>query len=132
MPLTDNQKLLLLAFGNSASTLLTSDEVTFFLGEEHNVYMAAAAALEAVAKQAGNVRSKSVGALSITYAEAEEFRNRASNLRARGSAHQTMTVGGLSKSQRDTYADDSDLVQPYFTSDMHKNVGPLEEELRES
>ena len=123
MPLlTDAQKVLLLAFGNSASALLTTDEINFFISSEHNLYMAAAACLEASArKSTGNVRSKTIGALSITYADAEDFRKRAAMLRARGSAHQVMSVGGLSEAERDSYAEDTDLVQPYFSTEMHRN-----------
>ena len=123
MALTASQQLLLLAFGSSSSTLLTSDEVPFLISAEHNVYMASAAACELLAGKGGAVHSKTVGSLTITYAATDELRKRAAYLRARGGAHQVLTAGGVYESDRDTIEDDSDIIQPAFERGIHDNPG---------
>ncbi|MDD5034127.1 MAG: hypothetical protein PHE55_05160 [Methylococcaceae bacterium] len=117
---------------DSTRPLFQDAELNFLIGSEHNVYMAAAAACDIQAARQSSVKSKSVGDLSLSYFGPEEWKRRGELLRARGSAHQVLSAGGITVAAREALEEDDSLLQPYFTLGMHDNrsapTGENEEE----
>lgn len=112
-----------LAQDHRASQMKVSDaEVAFLIAEEANVYMAAAACAEKVAGRSGNISSKSVGDLSISYG-AEHYTTLAKTLRQRGMGYQLPILRGASISGKEILEEDSDAVQPSFARDMLQGTG---------
>ena len=107
---------------NSVRQQVTDEEIDFVLGEEANVYMAAARVAELVAGRVGAVASKRVGSLSITYGS-QYYSQLAASLRARGSLYQVPTAGGLSKSEKLAEQQDTDRVKPQFEIGMQDIPG---------
>lgn len=97
---------------------VTDEEIDFVVAEEQNAYMAAARVAELVVGRIGPVTSKRVGSLSVSYG-AEFYTKLAASLRARGSAYQVPTAGGLSKSERLAAEQDADRVAESFTVGLH-------------
>jgi hypothetical protein len=106
---------------DSTRQLFQDAEITYLLAQEHNVYMAAGAACDIQAARQSAIKSKSVGDLSLSYFGPEEWKRRATILRARGGAHMVLTAGGISVADRDSLQKDDSLLQPYFTLGQHDN-----------
>jgi len=117
---------------NSTRQLFQDAELTYLISQEHNVYMAAAAACDIQAARQSSVKSKSVGDLSLSYFGPDEWKRRGVLLRARGSAHQVLSAGGITVADRESMEKDDSLLQPYFELGMHDNrsvpTGESEEE----
>jgi hypothetical protein len=103
---------------------ISDEEVAWLLSENgNNVYLAGASAATTVsAKLSNQVRTKTVGALSITYAaRAQEYRTLASDLEAAANKKTAIAVysGGISRADKDLQEEDTDWDQPAFRREMH-------------
>lgn len=109
---------------------LSDEEIAWLLSQNgNNVYAAAeAGAVEVATFFSGQARTKTVGALSITYeAKATEYRSLASMLRFKravgfGSAIVPYS-GGISVSDKALQRADTDYDQPFFRRGMHDSPG---------
>ena len=113
---------------DSARQLARDEEIDWALTQEMNVFMASAAILEAIANRFRGVSSKTVGSLSLSYEGADAMLRRAERLRQRGKTYQTLSAGGISLADRDTLADNTDLIQPNFRLGIHDNPGSVPSE----
>lgn len=106
----------LTAAGANGGKFCTDAQIAFAIAEEMNVYMAAARLAELLGAASGNVATRRVGDVSITY-DPKIYRDLAVLLRARGMAHQALYAGGQSVADKQTDRDDTDVVQPSFAID---------------
>ncbi len=104
----------------SARPLMVDAEIDWAQTLEENRYMAAAFCCEALVARAGNVSSKRVGGLALTY-DVEFYRGLAATLRARGMSHQLPYCGGISVADKLSQEDDSDWVPVRFFRGMFDN-----------
>lgn len=131
----------LLGDTDDTDQVFSDEEIDWLLTETNNVYYAAAMAAEAVSSSLqtsqsnDGVSTKTVGALSISYNNAErakEFRDLARSLRVRGALNGTLVIysGGISKADKLTREQDSDWDKPDFARGMFDYPGselkPLE------
>jgi hypothetical protein len=106
-----------------------SDEmITTILGLESNAYLAAAAAARAIAGRYASQIDKQVGDLRLTYSQrAKAWSDLSKTLTSAASRSGSGIIrpwaGGISRSDKRTYATDTDLVQPAFTRDMQETPG---------
>lgn len=100
--------------------LMFDEEVTWVLTQEANTYMAAAACCDILVARGGNIKSKTVGDLSITY-DVGFYRALAATLRARGLTHQTPYAGGISIADKIAQQGDSDWVPPAISRGLDNN-----------
>lgn len=117
-----NQVRLLAQENVSTRQRVLDEEIYYILGEEANVYMAAARVADLVAGRVGPVASKRVGSLSVTYGSTlggSYYTQLAARLRARGSGSQTPSAGGLSRSEQLAATQDADRIAAQFTVGMH-------------
>ena len=101
---------------------VTNEEIDFLLTQEANVYMAAAACCELVAARIGPISMKRVGDLVINYNESY-YREHAAFLRARGQTYQTLSVGGVSVSDKQVLEGDDDWLKFRFHRNLHDYLG---------
>ena len=108
------------------------EEIQWALTQEKNVYMAAAAVAMAIYRKnrEGGVQELTVGETKIKYDRAMEFRALAEDLRMRGSTYKVPSAGGVYEDDRETYEEDTDLIQPAFGVGMHDN--PNADEVNEA
>lgn len=119
-----------------ATAQLADAEILWLLTQNTNVYFAAALAADKVAAKytissggGSGVKTKTVGALSISYESAkersEEYRTMATSLRFQGAITGGWLPysGGISKSDKETREQDSDWDRPAFSRGMHDNPG---------
>lgn len=107
-----------------ASAIFQDEEIDWLLTQNSNVYFAAALGADAAASQFSSnakagVKTKTVGALSISYSNterAEEYRTMAASLRRRAAVHSVLIpyAGGTSKSDKELNEQDTDWNQPNF------------------
>lgn len=119
---------------DEASAKVSDEEIAYLLAQGGDVYWAAISAAEFVATTFSNqARTKTVGALSITYeASASEYRLLARDLRLRRIRMGGFIPysGGISISDKRTNVLDSDRTKPAFSRGMHDNPnGPADERL---
>jgi hypothetical protein len=108
---TRNQVRFWIQDTQSSRPLLQDAEVDWTLTTESNVYMAAAACCDLLVAKAGNVRTRKVGDLELTY-DPEFYRQLADVLRARGAGHQLPYAGGISIADKMAQENDPDWVPP--------------------
>jgi hypothetical protein len=106
----------------AARPLLQDEEIQLADSQHANVFMAAAACCDQLIARAGNISSRKVGDLSLTY-DPKFYRELRGGLRARGLAHQVPSAGGLSVADKLAQAADSDAVRPAFVRGMEENPG---------
>lgn len=106
----------------TARQLLQDAEVDWVQTLEANAYMMAAMCCEILVARAGNVKSKTVGPLSLTY-DPEFYRGLAATLRARGMTNQMPYCGGISIADKVAQQDNPDWVPPRFFRGMFDNPG---------
>ena len=124
---------------SSTDCSISDEEIDYLLGQTAgNTYMAAAMASDIIATNysaasaSGAVKSKSVGSLSISYADkATEYRTVAKTLRRQmavgfGGAIKPYS-GGISKADKGRLEADADFDQPWFSRGMHDNPGGTRE-----
>lgn len=108
---------------SAAGTFALSDEeIAFMIAQEANVYMAAARACDILANKMGPLRSKKVGDLMLEFSR-EDFAALAASYRSRGMTYQIPTVGGISRSDKETLTGDTDWLPPLFNRRMQENPG---------
>lgn len=117
----------------SATAVFSDEEIDWLLTESPNPYLAAALAADAAASSLtsgtnSGVKTKTVGALSITYADAEkaqDYRKMAASLRLRAALARTFIPysGGISVSDKETREADTDWDKPAFSRGMHDYPG---------
>lgn len=95
---------------NSAIPLFFDEEIDVMQTLEANTYCAAAALCESLTTIKGNVATKKVGELSITY-NPKFYRDLAGMLRARGAGHQIPYAGGISVADKMAFASNTDYTQ---------------------
>jgi hypothetical protein len=103
---------------------LSDEEIAWLLSTEGGPRSAAIAACSQLAtRYASLVTSKSVGGMSISYANrATEYRQLAKELRARAALNIAAYAGGISKADKEAVASDDDYGT-YFSVGMHDNAG---------
>lgn len=123
-----------------AQAVFSDEEIAWALTQNANVYFAAAVIADsAVAQFSGgnesDVKTKTVGALSISYGskeKAEEYRALGRSLRVRGAINSEIRPysGGISVSDKKLEEQDTDWDKPAFARGMHDYPGvdlkPLE------
>lgn len=107
---------------------ISDEEIAWLLSENgNNVYNAAIAGADNIASSfSSQARTKTVGALSITYeASAVEYRQLAKDLRLRRIRLGSFIPysGGISVSDKQTNQDDTDWDKPSFSRGMDDNIG---------
>ena len=119
---TSNRDKVRLLIGDTISTrpLLADEEIQFFLASEMNIYTAAARCCETLVARAGNIRSKKIRDLAITY-DPMAYQTLAATLFARGSGYQVPYAGGISVSDKVANASDPDAVAPAFARGIEDN-----------
>ncbi len=97
-----------------------NEEITFTLGEEANIYTAAACLLEAaINKITGTLSSKKVGDLALSFNVAET-RNRINTLRWKGRVkYEIPLVPAQDRDSKREHREDVDNVPPFFTREIH-------------
>lgn len=130
----------LLGDTSETTAVFTDEELTWLLTQNSNIYFAAAQAAESAATSAsqaitsgtGGVKTKTVGALSITFSDAAEAEKFASNYRAvahslriRGAINSTIMPysGGISKADKLATEADPDWDRGAFSRGMHDYPG---------
>lgn len=106
---------------NADDYLLEDDEISFLLTQNNNnIKQASANAVEGmIAELAREPDSKKVGNLSLGYAKRmEQLQTLLTNLRADANRRLTPYAGGISKTQKDIFKQDTDIVQPKFSKDL--------------
>ena len=116
-----------------AEAIFTDEEISWALTQNSNVYFAGALIADgAVAKFSGgsnsNVKTKTVGALSISYSDSEkaqEYRKLAGQLRVKGAINSKWQPysGGISRADKKAMEQDTDWDKPFFVRGMHDYPG---------
>jgi len=107
---------------DSNRQLANDEEICWTLEQEANIYMAGAIILEIVARRlsGSGISSKKVGDLSLTYRSSSELLLESAKLRSRGQAqYQEITAGGISRSEKDTHEQDTDIEKLDFKKGIH-------------
>lgn len=106
--------------------LLTDEEIGYHISERGSVLLAAADAAEAVAIQLGRLFDRSALGLSASPGRsADAYYKLSEKLQARAlSTSCTISVGGLSVSEKDNLKTSSDAVQPNFEMGQDDRDGP--------
>lgn len=115
---------------NSSDQLVQDEEIAYALANYGGPVHAAAVVCEQISGQfSREAVSKKVGSLSINFgAKAKEYANRCKQLRRLIATDLTeIFAGGLSISEKETLASDTDAVQPSFAKgqDDHPGVSDL-------
>lgn len=125
-PANSNKDAVRFLLGDVVETqaIFSDEEIDWALTQINNIYFAGALIADgAVAKFGGgsdsNVKTKTVGALSMSYGDSEkaqEYRTLAKSLRARGAIFSGWKPysGGISRSDKKTQQQDTDWDQPAF------------------
>lgn len=119
---------------DEANAKVSDEEIDWLLTQGGDVYWAAISAADHIATSFSNqARTKTVGALSITYeASASEYRLLARDLRLRRIRMGGFIPysGGISIEDKRTNVLDSDRSKPAFSRGMHDNPNnPIEERI---
>lgn len=125
-----------LLIGDTVDTkaVFQDEELDWFLTQNTNIYFAAALAADAAAarfsgsESSGSVKTKTVGSLSISYADTEriaEYRTLGRELRYRGAINASWQpyAGGISISDKKTNEQDTDWDRGAFARGMHDYPG---------
>lgn len=104
---------------NTSDQLVTDGEISYALAEEGGVIRAAVAICRAIAAKFSRQADKTVGKLSISMSQkAKAYNDLADRLQQKSSVLVTPYAGGLSVSEKETVAGDSDAMQPIFLRGM--------------
>jgi len=100
--------------------IFENEEITFTLGEEANIYTAAACLLEAaINKSTGTLSSKKVGDLALSFSVAET-RKRIETLKAKGRVkYEIPLVPAQDRDSKREHREDVENVPPFFTREIH-------------
>jgi len=106
------------AVGDTDTTdqLLSDEEIAYLLTEYGTVTAAAVSACEALAAKFARQVDRQVGNLRLSSSQrAAQFRELAATLRRRAALTATPYAGGLTYTDKDARAADTDRVKPAFT-----------------
>ena len=109
---------------NESDQKVSNEEITWMLTTSGNVYLAAADVAVAIAAVYGSKSSKSIGSLSVTYAEQNKaYEALSQRLRILGSSPSKLSLssiyaGGISKADKARQEADTDWVEPDFKVGM--------------
>lgn len=108
---------------SSGAVVVQDEEIAFLLSQSGSIYGAAASASEqAAVRYGGMATSKTVGDLSLTYADrAVEYKARATSLRMQSAMRSQVYGGGISVADKYTQETNTDRVAPEFRRDMDDN-----------
>lgn len=94
---------------------LHNEEIAWFLSENSNVYVAASEAAKAIAALYGRDVDKQVGDLKISASQRQKhYLDLAKQLKMRATLSVSPYAGGISRSDKDSVADNTDRVRPSF------------------
>ena len=107
------------------SQLVTDEEITFALGEEGGIYLAASLIAKGIAAKFAQLVDRNIGDLKISYSQRQKhFKDLATDLELRGNVSGGQVyAGAMSVSEKDTVELDTDRVAPAFKRGMHDNIG---------
>ena len=100
--------------------LMFDEEITWALTQFDNVYSTAASCCDILVARGGNIKSKTVGDLSITY-DVGFYRSLAADLRARGMTNQMPYAGGISITDKLAVQANPDWVPPAISRGLDNN-----------
>lgn len=107
---------------DSSDQLLSDEQIALALTDGGEVRTAASIAADFVAAKFARKADKSIGDLSISYAQmAKHYADLASRLRASASREVLPYFGGISETAKDTRESDTDRVKPGITITMMDN-----------
>ncbi len=108
---------------DSGNWLLSDQEYEYAIQTERNYWCAAARAAEMIARSFLRKQDVKLGrAMTIAYAKAaEQYLAMAVTLRRKSLGTVVPFVGGMSKTVKFTYNQDTDLLAPLFTKTMLQN-----------
>lgn len=108
---------------NSSDPLLTDEQITFFLDETADIYLAAANAIRrGILPGIARRIDRSGTGFSATRSQITvHYRDLAETLESKSSALANPAWSELSDSDVDTIESDTDFQQPSFKSEQHKN-----------
>jgi len=117
-----------------SSAKLSDEEIEYLVDSNSHVLLAAAAAADAIAASyAADPTDKQVGDLRVSYGGGQpgSYQALAKQLRRQAArkASVGMYAGGISVSDKDTAAGDTDRVQPVFARGMNDHTGGVDERL---
>lgn len=93
------------------------------------LWSSAAHCMEAIARSFAMQADTELGTLSITYSkQADQYNTRAKELRLKAQGMQSPVFTAQTRSQKQTYRDDSDAIRPKFTRDEFS--GPYDGQIR--
>lgn len=109
----------------SSTTTVTNpafqdEEIEWALGQEQNIYMAAASLCDSIVTRSGGIKSKKISDMAIVY-DTSFYIRLGGRLRARGSGHQIPYCGGISIGDKLVQQMDSDAVQPAIVRNLDNN-----------
>lgn len=97
-------------------------EIEHAYDQEHSVFNAAARLCEQLQVRYCETASRTMGPLKVDMSNlADLYKDKAKRLRKRAVAFAAPYVGGLSDAKKDTFEDDTDLIQPIFEKGIHDN-----------
>ena len=107
---------------DSAKAKFQDAEIEYAYAEEHSVLNAAARLCEQLQVRYCDTASRTMGPLRVDMNRlADLYAAKAKALRKRAVTFAEPYVGGISETKKDTFEDDSDLIQPAFKKGMHDN-----------
>lgn len=118
----DRDKIRFLVQDTDVVDQLLSDEEIAWLLTKNGVQESAAEAAEAIAAKFSRKADTTVGEVRVALGQrAEGYRKLAASLRARTGIEAEVYAGGLSRDEKTSDAEDTDLVQPTFTRGQMDN-----------
>jgi hypothetical protein len=102
--------------------LLQDKEIAWLVSEHGSPRSAAIHGAEGIAAKFSRLADEKVGQVSVNYKQlSENYQRLADRLRKnRDISISAPIVGGISKSDKESVADNSDRVSPKFTKDLHE------------
>ena len=113
---------------------ISDEEITYAIANAGSTKLAAAIVARAIAAKYARFVSKSVGDLSIQYAQRQQhYHDLADILQAEGNLVSVAPyAGGISVADKTAQESDTDRVLPSFTKGMHDGDGSSEESTSDS
>jgi hypothetical protein len=107
---------------DSTQAKFADAEIQYAYDQEHSILGAAARLCEQLQVRYCGAANRSMGPLRVQLNElAQTYRSKAKDLRMRSIKYAYPYVGGISDAKKDTFEDDSDLIQPNFEVGMMDN-----------
>lgn len=125
LPNERDQIRLLVSDTDGTNYLMEDEEIDFYLGQEPNIYWAAAAVANTMIMrlQGGFLEDQKVGETRIRTKRINELKILLDQWRARGAMHQLPSAGGIYKSDQIAMDQDDSLLQNDFSRGMNDYPG---------